>query len=165
MIRLCRNSLQVHFFIYPCFRSPVPPHSVHSPVNGKRFKIYSVRNFASEFSPVIHTCHLPQDYCQHKVIGWLWGFLHQVRGSLDQQSHHSCFQSDTALLSTMQSRPISKVLNHFFCLDNESDTEVPYADIMITVRGVSTPELNQVGYTPGDQKEVRGAACAVLCIS
>lgn len=30
--------------------------------------------------------------------------------------------------------------------DNESDTEVPYADIMITVRGVSTPELTQVGY-------------------
>ncbi|XP_034459824.1 uncharacterized protein LOC117772638 [Hippoglossus hippoglossus] len=38
--------------------------------------------------------------------------------------------------------------------DDESDTEVPYADIMITVRGVSTPELTQVGYlTPGDQKE------------
>ncbi|XP_010727939.3 uncharacterized protein LOC104918024 isoform X1 [Larimichthys crocea] len=38
--------------------------------------------------------------------------------------------------------------------DNESDTEVPYADIMITVRGVSTPELTQVCYlTPGDQKE------------
>ncbi|KAK9520844.1 hypothetical protein VZT92_020704 [Zoarces viviparus] len=38
--------------------------------------------------------------------------------------------------------------------DIESDTEVPYADIMITVRGVSTPELTQVGYlTPGDQKE------------
>ncbi|XP_070685964.1 uncharacterized protein [Pempheris klunzingeri] len=38
--------------------------------------------------------------------------------------------------------------------DNESDTEVPYADIMITVRGVSTPELTQVGYlAPGDQKE------------
>ncbi|XP_029302542.1 uncharacterized protein LOC115017937 isoform X2 [Cottoperca gobio] len=41
--------------------------------------------------------------------------------------------------------------------DNESDTEVPYADIMITVRGVSTPELTQVSYlTPGDQKEWRG---------
>lgn len=38
--------------------------------------------------------------------------------------------------------------------DNESDTEVPYADIMITVRGVSTPELTQVGYlSPGDQRE------------
>ncbi|XP_026233260.1 uncharacterized protein LOC113173882 isoform X2 [Anabas testudineus] len=38
--------------------------------------------------------------------------------------------------------------------DNESDTEVPYADIMITVRGVSTPELTQVGYsTPADKKE------------
>ncbi|XP_005915895.1 uncharacterized protein LOC102305931 isoform X1 [Haplochromis burtoni] len=38
--------------------------------------------------------------------------------------------------------------------DNESDTEVPYADIMITVRGVSTPELTQVGYLiAGDQKE------------
>ncbi|XP_074496699.1 uncharacterized protein LOC141770751 [Sebastes fasciatus] len=38
--------------------------------------------------------------------------------------------------------------------DNESDTEVPYADIMITVRGVSTPDLTPVGYlTPGDQKE------------
>ncbi|XP_014903422.1 uncharacterized protein LOC106956860 isoform X1 [Poecilia latipinna] len=30
--------------------------------------------------------------------------------------------------------------------DNEGDTEVPYADIMITVRGVSTPELTKVGY-------------------
>ncbi|KAM4589364.1 uncharacterized protein V3H82_003495 [Fundulus diaphanus] len=30
--------------------------------------------------------------------------------------------------------------------DNEGDPEVPYADIMITVRGVSTPELTQVGY-------------------
>ncbi|XP_038155554.1 uncharacterized protein LOC119792819 isoform X1 [Cyprinodon tularosa] len=30
--------------------------------------------------------------------------------------------------------------------DNEGDTEVPYADIMITVRGVSTPELTQAGY-------------------
>ncbi|KAM9319080.1 uncharacterized protein KZ484_023380 isoform 6-T6 [Pholidichthys leucotaenia] len=38
--------------------------------------------------------------------------------------------------------------------DTESDTEVPYADIMITVRGVSTPELTQVGYvTAGEQKE------------
>ncbi|PWA20395.1 hypothetical protein CCH79_00003814 [Gambusia affinis] len=30
--------------------------------------------------------------------------------------------------------------------DNDGDTEVPYADIMITVRGVSTPELTKVGY-------------------
>lgn len=38
--------------------------------------------------------------------------------------------------------------------DNESDTEVPYADIMITVRGVSTPELTQVDYLNcGEQKE------------
>lgn len=45
---------------------------------------------------------------------------------------------------------------HFFDPDNESDTEVPYADIMIAARGVSTPELTQVCYlTPGDQKEVR----------
>lgn len=46
---------------------------------------------------------------------------------------------------------------HFFATDSESDTEVPYADIMITVRGISTPELTQVGYlAPGDQNEVRG---------
>ncbi|CAF97493.1 unnamed protein product [Tetraodon nigroviridis] len=38
--------------------------------------------------------------------------------------------------------------------DNDSDTEVPYADIMITVRGVSTPELTQVGYlSTGEGKE------------
>ncbi|XP_030258770.1 uncharacterized protein LOC115572613 isoform X1 [Sparus aurata] len=67
--------------------SPVPPHSVHSPVNG--------------------------------------------------------------LLSTQSDRVTLRIPTP----DNESDTEVPYADIMITVRGVSTPELNQVGYTPGDQKE------------
>lgn len=51
---------------------------------------------------------------------------------------------------------ITDILNHFCDPDDESDTEVPYADIMITVRGVSTPELTQVGYlSPGDQKEVR----------
>ncbi|CAN9511366.1 unnamed protein product [Ophioblennius macclurei] len=38
--------------------------------------------------------------------------------------------------------------------NNEDDTEVPYADIMITVRGVSTPELTQVNYSAsGDQRE------------
>ncbi|XP_069546231.1 uncharacterized protein [Brachyistius frenatus] len=41
--------------------------------------------------------------------------------------------------------------------DNESDTEVPYADIMITVRGISTPELTQVSYlAAGDQHECWG---------
>lgn len=52
--------------------------------------------------------------------------------------------------------------------DNESDTEVPYADIMITVRGVSTPELTQVGYLiAGDQKEVRDKVVNmfVTCVS
>lgn len=37
-------------------------------------------------------------------------------------------------------------MNHLFDSDIESDTEVPYADIMITIRGVSTPELTQVSY-------------------
>ena len=56
----------------------------------------------------------------------------------------------------MQRLTVANVSNRFFDPDNESDTEVPYADIMITVRGVSTPELTQVGYlSPGDQKEVR----------
>lgn len=56
----------------------------------------------------------------------------------------------------MQRQTIGDILYNFFDTDNDSDTEVPYADIMITVRGVSTPELTQVGYlTPGDQKEVR----------
>lgn len=37
--------------------------------------------------------------------------------------------------------------------DNQSDTEVSYADILITVRGASTPELNQIPYlSPGDHK-------------
>lgn len=49
------------------------------------------------------------------------------------------------------------VLGFFFSVsDSASDTEVPYADIMITIRGVSTPELNQVVYlSPGDQNQVR----------
>ena len=56
----------------------------------------------------------------------------------------------------MQRLKICDILYNIFDADDESDTEVPYADIMITVRGVSTPELTQVGYlTPGDQKEVR----------
>lgn len=47
-------------------------------------------------------------------------------------------------------------LYYFFDTDSESDIEVPYADIMITVRGVSTPELTQVGcLTPGDRSRVR----------
>lgn len=62
--------------------------------------------------------------------------------------------STTTLVHYIQILTIT--VNHSFDPDNESDTEVPYADIMITVRGVSTPELTQVGYlTPGDQKEVR----------
>lgn len=51
---------------------------------------------------------------------------------------------------------LTDIFHYFFGQDNESDTEVPYADITIAVRGVSTPELTQVGYlTPGDQQEVR----------
>ncbi|KAL0973028.1 hypothetical protein UPYG_G00197930 [Umbra pygmaea] len=38
--------------------------------------------------------------------------------------------------------------------DCQSDQEVPYADIMITVRGSSTPELTQISYlAPGDNRE------------
>ncbi|KAJ7990479.1 hypothetical protein DPEC_G00300740 [Dallia pectoralis] len=38
--------------------------------------------------------------------------------------------------------------------DCQSDQEVPYADIMITVRGSSTPELTQISYlSPGDHRE------------
>ncbi|XP_045559412.1 uncharacterized protein isoform X2 [Salmo salar] len=38
--------------------------------------------------------------------------------------------------------------------DCQSDHEVPYADIMITMRGASTPELTQISYlAPGDHRE------------
>ncbi|XP_064880719.1 uncharacterized protein LOC115137127 isoform X2 [Oncorhynchus nerka] len=38
--------------------------------------------------------------------------------------------------------------------DCQSDQEVPYADIMITMRGASTPELTQISYlAPGDHRE------------
>lgn len=58
--------------------------------------------------------------------------------------------------SKPQRQKVIHRLNHFFDLDNDSDTEVPYADIMITIRGVSTPELTQVGYlSTGDGKKVR----------
>lgn len=51
---------------------------------------------------------------------------------------------------------IERLIITVFDPDNESDTEVPYADIMITVRGVSTPELTQVSYLiAGEPKEVR----------
>nr|XP_057936008.1 uncharacterized protein LOC131134580 isoform X2 [Doryrhamphus excisus] len=41
--------------------------------------------------------------------------------------------------------------------DNESQTEVPYADIIITVRGVSTPELSQISYlTTEEPQQWRG---------
>ncbi|XP_030008442.1 uncharacterized protein LOC115431889 isoform X2 [Sphaeramia orbicularis] len=59
-------------------------------------------------------------------------------------------------LSTQSERPTLRIPTP----DNESDTEVPYADIMITVRGVSTPELTQVGYLNcGEQKEWWGDEC------
>ncbi|XP_029923335.1 uncharacterized protein LOC115370449 [Myripristis murdjan] len=48
--------------------------------------------------------------------------------------------------------------------DNQSDTEVPYADIMITVRGASTPELTQICYlTPGDQRERWREESSISC--
>ncbi|XP_077422991.1 uncharacterized protein LOC144052622 [Vanacampus margaritifer] len=41
--------------------------------------------------------------------------------------------------------------------DNESQSEVPYAEIMISVRGVSTPELTQVSYlATEDSQQWRG---------
>lgn len=58
------------------------------------------------------------------------------------------------------------ISNHFYDPDDESDTEVPYADIMITVRGSSTPELTQVCYlTAGDQQEVRDETPTPACFS
>ncbi|XP_041797211.1 uncharacterized protein LOC121609604 isoform X2 [Chelmon rostratus] len=66
---------------------------------------------------------------------------------------HSVLSPVTGPLSTQSERVTLRIPTP----ENESDTEVPYADIMITVRGVSTPELTQVGYlTPGDQKECWG---------
>lgn len=56
----------------------------------------------------------------------------------------------------LQRQKVINRLNHFFDPDNDSDTEVPYADIMITVRGVSTPDLTQVGcLSAAEGKEVR----------
>ncbi|XP_057694207.1 uncharacterized protein LOC130917134 [Corythoichthys intestinalis] len=40
--------------------------------------------------------------------------------------------------------------------DNESLNEVPYAEIVISVRGVSTPELTQVNLTTEDSQQWRG---------
>ncbi|KAF7668980.1 hypothetical protein LDENG_00271760 [Lucifuga dentata] len=52
------------------------------------------------------------------------------------------------------STPCERVTVRIPTPDNGSGTEVPYADIMITVRGVSTPELTQICYlTPGNQKQ------------
>ncbi|XP_058490516.1 uncharacterized protein LOC131462949 isoform X2 [Solea solea] len=59
-----------------------------------------------------------------------------------------------SLMMGSASAPSERVALRIPTPDNGSDTEVPYADIMITVRGVSTPELTQIGYlAPGDQKE------------
>ncbi|KAG7238703.1 hypothetical protein INR49_031219 [Caranx melampygus] len=66
---------------------------------------------------------------------------------------HAVLSSVKGSLSTQSERVTLRIPTP----DNESDTEVPYADIMIAARGVSTPELTQVCYlTPGDQKEWRG---------
>lgn len=52
--------------------------------------------------------------------------------------------------------PVELICTFSHGSDSASDTEVPYADIMITVRGVSTPELNQVVYlSPADQNQVK----------
>ncbi len=161
---ILQNSLQVNFFIHYCFSSPLTPHAVLSPAKGKQFKIAKIK-CKNLSCPAIYTCHIPQGHCQHRAKEWLWGFLRQVRWSLGQQSHHTCFLSDPASL-TIQRLTVNYISNHFFHPDNESDTEVPYADIMITVRGVSTPELTQVSYlTPGDQKEVRDETSGSTCLS
>ncbi|XP_022609571.1 uncharacterized protein LOC111228067 isoform X1 [Seriola dumerili] len=70
--------------------------------------------------------------------------------SSSPQPSHAVFSPVKGSLSTHSERVTLRIPTP----DNESDTEVPYADIMIAARGVSTPELTQVCYlTPGDQKE------------
>lgn len=54
------------------------------------------------------------------------------------------------------------VLLFVFLLDCQSDHEVPYADIVISVRGSSIPELTGLhGQTPRDHRLVRPASLIV----
>ncbi|XP_054598668.1 uncharacterized protein [Nothobranchius furzeri] len=62
--------------------------------------------------------------------------------SCSPQSKHAIFLPVKGTLSAQSEKVTLRIPQP----DYESDTEVPYADIMITVRGVSTPELTQVGY-------------------
>ncbi|CAB1443710.1 unnamed protein product [Pleuronectes platessa] len=89
-------------------------------------------------------------------------FVNQIRQSWNDKGEPIVSRSGSTLPLHAVSSPVTgsmstqneRVTMRIATPDDDSDTEVPYADIMITVRGVSTPELTQVGYlTPGDQKE------------
>ncbi|XP_040041939.2 uncharacterized protein LOC120824873 isoform X2 [Gasterosteus aculeatus] len=88
---------------------------------------------------------------------YLW--LSQKRQNRNVKGEPVVSRSGSPLLLHAAPKPVKGSLSiqservRIHAPDNESDTEVPYADIMITVRGVSTPELTQVGYlAAGDQK-------------
>lgn len=137
------NILLTNYLLYLLFSAPLSLDAASSPVKGKKIKM-SLKKTCNLFNVwFVHPCCI---LCllTCKVKEWLWGFLSQVRWV------------DTTSPSKPQRHKVINRLNYFSDLDNDSDTEVPYADIMITVRGVSTPELTQVGYlSTGDGKEVR----------
>ncbi|XP_037322573.2 uncharacterized protein LOC119214967 isoform X1 [Pungitius pungitius] len=88
---------------------------------------------------------------------YLW--LSQNKQNPDDKGEPFVSRSGSPLLLHAAPKPVKGSLSiqservRIHAPDNESDTEVPYADIMITIRGVSTPELTQVGYlAAGDQK-------------
>ncbi|KAM8904706.1 uncharacterized protein AB9W97_008234 [Spinachia spinachia] len=78
---------------------------------------------------------------------YLW--LSQNRQNRNDKGEPVVSRSGSPLLFPAANKPVKGSLSiqservRIHPPDNESDTEVPYADIMITVRGVSTPELTQ----------------------
>ncbi|XP_047248288.1 uncharacterized protein LOC124884413 isoform X4 [Girardinichthys multiradiatus] len=72
----------------------------------------------------------------------IWNGERVVSRSYSHQPPNAALQPVKGMLSTQSEKIILRIPPP----ENEGDTEVPYADIMITVRGVSTPELTQVGY-------------------
>ncbi|XP_029373911.1 uncharacterized protein LOC115053395 isoform X2 [Echeneis naucrates] len=73
--------------------------------------------------------------------------------SSSQQHSDAAFSPVKGSLSIQSERVTLRIPTS----ENDSATEVPYADIMIAARGVSTPELTKVCYlNAGDHKELWG---------
>lgn len=153
---ILQNSLFGLFAIRFLFSSPQSPHAALLPMKGKQFKVSNLKGKNISFE--MHFCNLQDASFSGSTQSERVTLRIPPPGRMISQQvpHRFLFVWHHHRLHYNKTKIITNGINGFSDPDNESDTEVPYADIMITVRGVSTPELTQVGYLmAGEQKEVR----------